>query len=221
MFKNKATANVALLFTFISVAVASVAVVKRTTQNDPFLTTSSPKGIYRVSFIGQQSRPKVPFVSNEVVFSVTKNGSDFLKNKYFHSGDWLDPSFDLLYPQHQWRRDDLVHFYRQEYFNQGERESIVVENKTRKVIPYLRVTSVDSFLMFEIQPGASSTLVVSAPRTDNRWVNVEGEFLDGKKIKNQGVGFLFKPGQKGPFAYYICINEDDLTIESPELEKYK
>jgi len=47
MFKNKATANVALLFTFISVAVASVAVVKNYSKrciSDYFLAKRNLQG---------------------------------------------------------------------------------------------------------------------------------------------------------------------------------
>ena len=35
------------------------------------------------------------------------------------------------------------------------------------------------------------------------------------------LGFLFPKGKHGPFAYYVYINEISLTIESPDLEKYK
>ena len=83
-------------------------------------------------------------------------------NKHLHSGDWLDPSFDLLYPQHTWVRVDLLHFHRKEFFDEGRRESIIIQNRTNRVIQYLQVTSVDSFLLFDILPGALTTLVVSA-----------------------------------------------------------
>jgi hypothetical protein len=221
MFENRAIMNLALLLTFFAVAVGSVTVVKTTRHNGVFLTTSSPKGSYTVRLTGRKDRPKVPLVSHEVSFSVSKDGKLFLTNKYLHSGDWFDPSFEILYPQHNWAREDALQFYREEFFSEAQRESIVVQNKTQKVIQYLRVTTVDSFLLFDIQPDAKSTLVISAPRGDYRWITVEGEFLEGSKIKQNGVGFLFPKGRKGPFAYNIYVNEDSLTIESPELEKYK
>jgi hypothetical protein len=221
MFENKVIVNLVLVLAVVAAAVGSVQVVKTTIQNDVFLTTSSPKGSYTVRLTGRNDRPKVPLVSHEVLFSVSKDGKVFLTNKYLHSGDWFDPSFNLLYPQHNWVGEDTLHFYKQEFFSEGERESIEVQNRTQKVIQYLRVTSVDSFLFFSMQPGAMSTLIVSAPRADNRWVTIEGEFSDGQIIKQTGVGFLFTKGRKGPFAYYIHINEDGLTIESPDLEKYR
>lgn len=213
--------NLALLLTFIAAVVGAVHVVKTTNQTDVFLTTSSPKGSYVVSLSGRKDRPKLPMVSHEVSFSVTKDGKASSTNNYLHSGDWLDPSFDILYPQHEWITENVLHFYRKEFFNEGERESILVQNKTTKVIEYLRVTSVDSFLLFDVQPDATITLVISGPRADNRWVTVEGEFSDRQRIKRTGIGFLFAKDAKGPFTYQVDINADGLIIESPGLEKYK
>jgi hypothetical protein len=221
MLGRKVIVNLGLLLTFLVVAVGAVQVVKITNQGDIFLTTSSPKGSYVVSLTGRKDRPKLPMVNHEVRFSLAKTGKASLTNKYLHSGDWFDPSFDLLYPQHNWVQENVLQFYKEEFFNEGERQSIVVQNKTKRGIGYLRVTSIDSFLLFDIQPGATITLVVSAPRADNTWITVEGEFFELQQIRQTGVGFLFPKGRKGPFAYNVYVNEDDVTIESPGLEKYK
>jgi hypothetical protein len=138
-----------------------------------------------------------------------------------HSGDWFDPSFELLYPDHKWESDDILHFYKKEFFADGPPEKIVVLNKTREVIQYLRVTSVDTFLLFGVQPESTTTVAVSPPRGDFTWINVEGEFQGGRPIKGNGVGFLIAKGKKGPFAYSIYINENSFAIQSPELERYK
>jgi len=221
MFENKAIVNLALLFTFVGVAVGSVTLFKIATEPKAFLSTSSPRRTYTVSLTGRKDRPKVPFVNHQVLFSVSRDQKVFLANKYLHSGDWFDPSFDLLYPEHMWVSDDILQFYKKEFFSEGQHESIVVANETKKTIQYLKVASVDIFLLFNIQPGSTTTLTVSAPRGDSRWIDVDGEFPEGQSTKQNGVGFVFSKAKKGPFTYYIYVDEGASKIESSELEKYK
>jgi hypothetical protein len=220
MKTNKAILRLSLLLTFVMTALASAAIVSRC-QRDVVLTTSSPKGTYTVRLTGQRDRPKVPLLSHQVLFSVNKDGKEVLTNEYLHSGDWLDPSFDVLYPQHNWVREDMLHFYRKEFFDEAGRESIVIVNRTDRVIHYLQVTSVDSFLLFDIPPGALTTLVASAPRSDLRWLAAEGEFVDGRKIERYGADFLLHSVSKQSFVYYVYIDEGGLKIESPDLPQYK
>jgi hypothetical protein len=216
MSERQVIKNLVLLFAFVATAVGAVLVVRRIEQGKVFLSTSSPNGTYVVSLAGRRDRPLLPFITHEVVFSVTKDGRESLTRKYLHSGDGFDPWFNLEFPQHAWVKENVLQFYR---VSEGERESIVVENETQKLIKYLRVTSLDSFLLFDIQPGATFTLPVAEPRADLRWIEVEGEFDDGQRIKATGTNFLFR-GRTGPFSYYVDINDDGLTIESPGLVKY-
>jgi hypothetical protein len=220
MCQNKSVLHLTLLGIFVSGVLAVASLVRAPKQTETFLTTSSPNGTYIVRLTGRKDRPKILFVTHEVFFSVTKNGKEFLSNKYIHSGDWLDASFDSSYPQHAWVNEDRLHFYKQDFFRDGQPETIVVQNKTQKEIPYLRVTSVDAFLLFDIRPGAEFKLIVSGPRADNRWISVEGEFSDRQNIK-ESQGFVFDKGKKGPYTYHITLNSDKTTIDSPELEKYR
>jgi hypothetical protein len=95
--------NLALLFAFGGAAFGSVTLWKITTQPGSFLSTTSPKGIYTVKLTGRKDRPKVPFLNHQVLFSVSRNEKVVVANKYLHSGDWFDPSFDILYPDHAWK----------------------------------------------------------------------------------------------------------------------
>src|SRR5215213_1569203 len=113
MVERRIIVKLALLFTFIAAAVGAVQVANITSERVAFLTTSSPNGTYVVRLFGQKDRPKVPMVSHEVVFSVTREGKALSADNFFHSGDWLDPSFDLIYPQHSWVKENVLHFYRE------------------------------------------------------------------------------------------------------------
>ena len=163
MLKRKVIGNLVLLVTFLGVAVGAVHIVQTIRHREVVLTTSSPANTYTVTLAGQRDRPKVPLLYHQVRFSVSKSkgAKESLTNKYLHSGDWFDPSFDHLYRQHNWVQENVLQLYNEEFFNDGERENIVVQNKTDKVIEYLRVRSTDTFLLFDIQPGATFTLVAS------------------------------------------------------------
>ena len=221
MSVNRLVINLGLLFTFVGALVGSVTLFRKLSESEAFLTTTSPKGTYTVRLTGQKDRPKLPFVSHQVLFSVSRGDEAVFKDKYLHSGDWFDPSFDIAYTEHAWLSDQILRFYKKDFFNEGQLESILVLNKTREIIRYLRVTSLDTFLVLDVQPESTTTMAVSPPRGDSVWIKVEGEFAGGRQIKGNGVGFLFPKGKHGPFTYYVYLNENGFTIESPDLEKYK
>jgi len=221
MFQNKVIVNLALLFAFTGAAVGSLTLWKITTQSESFLSTTSPKGTYTVRLTGRKDRPKVPFLNHQVLFSVSREEKVVVANSYLHSGDWFDPSFDILYPDHAWENNEILHFYKKEYFADGQPEQVVVLNKTTETIQYLHVTSVDTFLLFDIQPESTTRLVVSRPRADSRWIKIAGQFSDGTPIQGKGVGFVLPKSKQPPFTYYIYIDKKSFTIESSGLEKYK
>lgn len=221
MYSSKTVLKLAQLLVFIGAAVGSITFFRVTSQSDVFLSTTSPQGTYTVRLTGQKGRPKIPFAVHQVFFSVDLDSKVFLLDQYFHSGDWLDPSFNHLYPEHRWLGEDILQFYKEEFFNDGQPESIVVLNRTNRVIQYLRVTPLDTFLLFNVAPHSSVTLRVSPSRTDSRWISVQGQFQGGQPIKGNGSGFLFPKEKQGPFSYRVYIFDDHFTIESADLEKYK
>jgi len=221
MFEKKVIVNLALLFAFTGAVVGSLTLWKIKTQSESFLSTTSPKGTYTVRLTGRKDRPKVPFLNHQVLFSVSREEKVVVANSYLHSGDWFDPSFDILYPDHAWENNEILHFHKKEYFADGQPEQVVVLNKTTETIQYLRVTSVDTFLLFDVQPESTTRLAVSGSRAGSTWINVEGQFSDGTPIQGRGVGFVFPKSKQPPFTYYIYIDKNSFTIESPGLEKYK
>jgi hypothetical protein len=204
----------------IVVLLLSVILYVARTGSSEFLTTSSPIGTYRVSLTGQKGRPVLGLMS-EVRFEVFKNGELFVPKKYLHSGDSFDLSFEAGYPHHRWLRENVLHFYRQEYFNKDRLDTVIVTNKTREKIRYLRVQALDKFLIFDFEPLASMELAASPSRGDIKWVGAEGEFSNGQKIDLAGLNFKTRPELGNAFVYEISVGEHGLVIESPQLQKYE
>lgn len=202
----------------VGAALLSLGITRFVVKPSPFLTATSPGGTYAVSLTGSKERPY--FFTNTVRFSVLKNGEPFLADKYLHSGDAFDPSFGADYPQHRWVQENVAQFYREESFNTGTADRLVVVNRAGEVVKYLRLQAVDKFLLFDLQPGATVTLSTSPSRGDLKWVEAEGEFAHGRKIERRGDDFKIRKGLGGPFTFYIYLHENGAVMESPQLEKY-
>ena len=182
-------------------------------ESRPFFNTSSPGGTYTVNLTGRKERPY--FFTNTVNYHVLKNGKPFLPSRYLHSGDFLDISFELAYPNHRWVNENVVQLYREQYLNEGKPDALTVVNKTDKTIKYLEVVSVDKFLFFDMQPGDVVNLLNSQPRGDYKSFYVSGEFVDGRSVG--GSWATTRPDRESavPSTYYISINVDGATFESP------
>jgi len=185
---------------------------------DPvFLTTTSPAQTYTVSIAGQKDRPRFPAIVNTVTFSVTKRSETFLGSQYLHSGDWLDPSFSILYPQHNWPSENVLHFFREEYFSGGEPLRLIVKNSSGETIKYLLVVSHDAHLLFDVQANSKTELKIPPPRGDIFYISVEGQFTDGRAQKRVGQNFIVN---KRPATFYVDVGDTAAAFESTGWEKY-
>jgi hypothetical protein len=182
------------------------------------LDTCSPGATYNVILNGRADQPLFP-IDHTVRFTVLKNNQQLVSQRYFHSGDWLDPSFSLSYPQHAWAAENVLHFYREEFFRDGKPGMVVVSNKSGKVIKYLRITAYDAHLLFELQPGSATKLTIPPPRSDYDYILVEGEYWNGEAVN--GIGISFKQDKTRPAVYFIDVAGPVPSIESPHLKNYQ
>lgn len=184
-----------------------------------FLTTSSPKATYTVNLTGEKGRPV--FFTNQVNFNVKKNGKTFVLNQPLHSGDSFDSSFESAYPNYNWIDENVMIFYSKKKFNIDDNDTLIIKNNTDKKIKYTKVySSEDKFLLFDIQPQSEIKLSTSSSKGNYPGIYIMGEFYNEKKFEN-GSGFVINKGLKGPFIYYLNINNEEINIKNPKLEKYR
>jgi hypothetical protein len=156
-------------------------------EHKEFLTTTSPDHAYTVSLKGNKGRPLI--ISNEIRADVYKAGQSFVSNIWLHeTGDSFDLSFEAGFPDVRWLAGNVVEFYRPQYFDRGA-DSLVVENRTGKLIKYLRLQSENKFLVFELESGTSIPLQIPVARGDSQWIAVEGAFADGIEIPFKSGSF--------------------------------
>jgi hypothetical protein len=171
---------------------------------------------------GDPTRPNQPIFDSTVYFDLFRGEQPVLLDKYLHSGDFFDPCFNDLYPQHRWISNSAIRFMREDIA--GEKfDTLVLRNETDQTIRYLEIESRDKFLVFDL-PARSQVRLSAAPqsasRADLSWLNVEGEFADGRAISWMGTNFMID-GHQGPFEYGITISPNGAQILSSQLAEYR
>jgi hypothetical protein len=207
------------LIILLGVLFVSLIAYRTFAQESLISTITSPDKTYALRLTGQKSRPKVPLIAHTVYFDLFRNNEPVELKKVLHSGFWFDASFDTSYPRHSWVSNSIIMFY-QKISKENERDTLILSNNTDKWIRYVRVQSVDLFLIFDVKP-KSQTKLTAYPQTWLSWLTVEGEFVDGNIISKNGTNFSIDPKLKGPFQYNISINDAGPEIESPQLKKYE
>lgn len=181
-----------------------------TRQRDVFLKTTSPQKTYAVELTGNKGRAFV--LPNEVRADVFKLGQPFAANLWLHSAsDAFDLSFEAGFPHVRWVSESAIEFYRAEYFEKGS-DSLQVSNRGEKSIKYLRVQSVNTFLLFDIQPGTSALLKIPAPRGDRQWIAVAGSLTDGPAIPFNSKLFDRHSRQRQHTEYELVITNSNSVI---------
>jgi hypothetical protein len=177
-------------------------------RSQEFLTTTSPDHTYTVRLKGSKGRPLI--VPNEVRADVSKAGQLFVSDIWLHRAeDSFDLSFEAGFPEVRWLSDNIVEFYRPDYFDQGA-DSLTVENNAGKLIKYLRVQSGNKFLIFELGSGKSISLKIPAARGDSQWIAVAGAFADGLAIPFKSGSF----DKRQHSNYHIGVALSDTTIDA-------
>jgi hypothetical protein len=174
-----------------------------------FLTTVSPNKTYSVQLKREKGMP----LPNHVRADVLKSDRLFQSDIWLHTtGDSSDMTFEAGYPDFRWLHDNIVEFYRKQYFDMGT-DSVEVQNKTSRSIRYLHLESLNKFLVFDVQPGSSTSLEVPAPHSDSQWIAVEGTFSDSDTIKFSSRSFDRRSSQPVRSFYEVLITESGAIIE--------
>lgn len=176
-----------------------------------FFTTVSPDNTYEVRLKGEKGRWLL--LTNEVRADVFKAGHPLISDVWLHStADSFDVSFDAEYPDARWLAENVVEFYRKEYYENGH-DSLIVTNRAAKSIQWLRIQSFNKFLVLEMPAGDSTQVELPAPRGDSQWIGAEGAFTEGEKIQFKARTFDRRGSQRNHFVYKLAITDSGFTIE--------
>ncbi len=185
-----------------------------------WLTTSSPNKTYTVELTGDKGRGGL-IIPSVVGYKVFKDSQIMAKNSWVHSGDWMDISFELAYPENAWVSENVLRFWRNPHMpaEKDKFDVLLISNDTDKTIKYLEVKARDMFLIFDLQP--NSTLKLSS--THQSWsygIWIEGEFEDGRNFE-YGTGFTHRDKLNKPLRHCLSVNYSFVKMESPQMDGYE
>ena len=173
---------------------------------------ASPSGRYSVRLVGRFGRP-VFLLDHKVYASVFDAKKEVVAGRQIHTGDWMDPWFDIEYPRRIWVNDTTLRFTRPTDEALAEHDQVTIRNSASAKVGLLQIQSRDMFLVLDLAPG--DTAILQAPKqsrySGRSWVDVDGQFSDGRQVQYAGKNFdVF-----GPARYNINIRDDrvDLTID--------
>jgi hypothetical protein len=195
------------------VAVTLVGIIAHWWFTEPvvWLSSSSPNHTYKVELTGDKGRGGF-FIPAVVKYTLIKNGHLLAKNRKAHSGDAMDISFELAYPEYTWINENVMRFWRKTSEVIDNRSNTIrISNVANKAVKYMFLKTKDMFFIFDIQP--HSTLRLSFTRqSEGTGIWCEGEFDDRSRFE-YGAGYP-ESKMSEQSAYCMTIHDDQITIES-------
>ena len=177
---------------------------------------TSPNGRYSVHLTGRFSRPTFPLM-HTVYASVFVGGTEVVGGHQIHTGDWMDPWFDLWYPRQMWVNNDILRLTRPQDEELDEYDWITVRNSASRTVRLLRISCRDMFLLLDISPGQVKMLQATqqARYSEHSWLKVDGQFSDGRNLQAIGKNFTVFGG-----AYYkIDIRDDRVEMTKDDVNR--
>ena len=176
-----------------------------------FTTTISPQNTYSLNLKGAKQRPfLLPF---SVSADVYKMGELFVTDVWLHTAwDAFDLSFELGYPDIRWPANNVVEFYRPDYFADGS-DLLIIQNRSGQPVKCLLIEAVNKFLVFDMRPGASLSVHVPKSRGDWQWFALEGVVADGTRIPRNNASFRSNNKQVR-CTYLITLLDSGSTFEA-------
>ena len=100
-----------------------------------WLSTSSPNKTYKVELTGDKERGGF-IIPSVVGYKVIKENQVIAENLSIHSGDWMDISFELAYPEHTWISENVIRFWRNSHLpeEKDKTDTLLISNDTDKTI---------------------------------------------------------------------------------------
>lgn len=176
-----------------------------------FTSTTSPQNTYTVNLKGAKGRPLL--IPYWVQADVYKIGEPYVADVLLHEAwDAFDLSFEAGFPEIRWPANNVVEFYRPQYFEDGN-DILIVQNRSSRSVKCLFISAVSKFLFMDLRPGASLSLKAPKPRSEWQWIVLEGVLDDGTKIPRQANNFR-QHRRRENCTYLLSVLESGSAIET-------
>lgn len=212
---DKSTSRIFGISIFLMTLVAGTIIHWRFTYYRVWLSSTSPNQKYTVELTGDKGRGGLLYAV--VKYNILVNKELVTSDRLLHYGDAMDISFELAYPEHAWIGENTLRFWSNRHRSEDNLDTLLISNKTNKVIRFLRIKTWDMFFVFDVQPRSGLKLSFTH-RSEGKGISVEGEFEDGSII-DYGVSFPENRSQEA-LGYCMTFEEHVVTINSHRERAY-
>ena len=183
-------------------------------------TRRSPSGAYTAVVSGYLNAPKIMFKEHPVRTELRSASGDVIGRLEIYRSDFLDDAFAKRYEPPAWLSDHVLRFRSARVSTASGVGELVVDNRSKERIKWLRIGTEDIFVVADVMPGTRLSVPASRPLTSEVvFVNAEG-YADGGKIAYQAKNFQQMKSPPGWGGRYVVIVENgriQLSLEqSPE-----
>jgi hypothetical protein len=194
---------------FISTLVAGVAIYWKYGYYTVWLSSTSPNQTYTVELTGDKGRGGF-LIPSVVRSNILIGGERVVRDRYLHSGDAMDISFELAYPKHAWINENTLRFWG-DHRREDNLDVLLISNNTDKVIRYLQIKTWDLFFVFDLQPQSQVKLLFTH-RSEGKIISVEGKFEDGARVEYSAQ--FPEHRNHEPLKYCVTIDYDRTNVQS-------
>ena len=195
---------------FVLTLVAGFAIYWKYGKRVVWLSSTSPNQKYTVELTGDKGRGGF-LIPSFVKSNMLIGGERVAADQYVHSGDAMDISFELAYPNHAWTNENTLQFWSDYHRREDNLDVLLVSNNTNKVIRYLQIKTWDLFFVFEVQPRSQVKLFFTH-RTEGKTISVAGKFDDGARVEYSD--HFPEHRNKEPLTYCVAIDYERTTVQS-------
>jgi hypothetical protein len=193
---------------FFSTLIAGVAIYRKYGYYTVWLSTTSPNQRYTVELTGDKGRGGI-LIPSVVRSNILIGGERVVSDRYVHSGDAMDISFELAYPKHAWVNESTLQFWSDRHRREDNLDVLLITNNTQKVIRYLQIKTWDLIFVFDVQPQSQVKLLFTH-RTEGKTIYFEGKFDDGARVEYSASFPEYK--NQEPQKYCTTIEYDRTTV---------
>jgi hypothetical protein len=196
---------------FLILSVVSLLIVLW--QRHPIFCTDSPSKTYRVELKYRYCDDLFLLsliVPNRIEFDTYAHGKLAYESQPLLTEYWSDTNFKSLYPNITWESESILRFQRFDTRNNDLPDTVIIMNESPRKISYLAVSSLDLYLILNLEPG--SRIVLPVPRyKELSWITAQGQYSDGSKIEHKGANFLHND-EIAQLIYYISVRDAGVEI---------
>ena len=193
------------MLTMVAVGVGAVSACSDAPHS--VVHSESPTGRYEVQLSGQFDDPATFGAQHRVYVTVQRGKLRVVERRELHYAGFLDNGFRGSFKSPKWIAENVVWFETDRGAPTDIRDELWIMNQLPRPVQFLQVDARDTFLILDLEPGATLRLDTTAfrPAGDNSWLSVAG-IAGGEELAEAHASFTLLGARSTRGRYDIVIS---------------